>query len=65
MVWNYQDADCSLKKIYCVILYYFRHTVVPYTAVVQCVASHGAGFKEGGGQTGQLPGASTTKGPPQ
>jgi len=31
MVWNYQNADCSLKKsIYCVIYYNFRHTFVPY-----------------------------------
>ena len=30
MVWNYQNADCSLKKIiYCVVYYNFRHSVVP------------------------------------
>ena len=29
--WNYQNADCSLrKKIYCVIYYNFWHTFVPY-----------------------------------
>jgi len=31
MVWNYQNADGSLKKIICVIHYNFRHTFVPYT----------------------------------
>jgi len=30
MVWNYQNADCSLRKNYCVIYYNFRHTFVPY-----------------------------------
>jgi len=30
MVWNYQNADGSLKII-CVIHYNFRHTFVPYT----------------------------------
>jgi len=30
MVWNYQNADCSFKKIYCVIYYNFRHSLVPY-----------------------------------
>ena len=32
MVWNYQNADCSLrKKFYCVICYNLRHTFVPYS----------------------------------
>jgi len=30
MIWNYQNADCSLRKKYCVIRYNFRHTFVPY-----------------------------------
>ena len=31
MVWNYQNADCSLrKKFHCVIYYNFRQTFVPY-----------------------------------
>jgi len=31
VVWNYQNADCSLrKKCYCVIYYNFRHTFIPY-----------------------------------
>ena len=34
-VWNYQNADCSLrKKIYRVIYYNFRHTFVPYRKVM-------------------------------
>ena len=28
MVWNYQNADCSLRKKYRVIYYHFRHTFV-------------------------------------
>jgi len=33
MVWNYQNADCSLRrKFYCVIYCNFRHIFVPYTA---------------------------------
>jgi len=32
MVWNYQNADCSLRKeFYCIIYYNFRHTFVPYS----------------------------------
>jgi len=30
MVWNYQNADCSLRKKIIVIYYNFRHTFVPY-----------------------------------
>ena len=30
MVWNYQNADCSLrKKIYCVISFIIPHTFIP------------------------------------
>jgi len=33
MVWNYENADCSFKKlIYCVVYYNFRHTFVPCAA---------------------------------
>jgi len=28
--WNYQNADRSLRKKYCVIYYNFRHIFVPY-----------------------------------
>jgi len=30
MVWNYQNADCSLRKKYSIVYYNFRHTFVPY-----------------------------------
>jgi len=34
MVWNYQNADCGLrKKNYCVIYYHFRHSFVPYAGL--------------------------------
>jgi len=36
MVWNYQNADCSIRKKYCVIYYNFRHTFVPYCYAIDC-----------------------------
>jgi len=35
MAWNYQNVDCSLKRlIYCVVYYNFRRTFVPYASDV-------------------------------
>ena len=36
-VWNYQNADCNLrKKFYCVIYYNFPQTSVCYDEICRC-----------------------------
>ena len=45
MVWNYQNADCSLrKKFHCVIYYNFRQTFVPYVLCCKWTTSEVAEY---------------------